>query len=378
MNSTKIIFFEGGIFMALSEEMQKMVEVVKKYDNRLRCNNESYRYYFAPDIPEKVFNKLIKNFDRHIAINSIVAVYDTTLFGTCKEGVVFTSDGVYFRDILEKPVYFQYKDIQKCTVTDGNLELDLVNCNENSYTHISSFDKMIVKFIIEQLKGIDEEYGQTTYKVSGKVKKMNIPKDMMDKCNGIIHGAAVACGGVGTGLAQIPASDNAVIVPIQIGMIVGLGAVFELNITESAAKSIIASAGATVAGRTVSQILVGWIPGIGNAFNMATAAGITEVIGWIAVKNFYERWIQDRNKGRFEGMKDGYTEASGEYERKLRKQAEEFLKQMKNVEREHDEYEKLLDDYERYIKELEEKCAANDLIKEMKDIYHDLQELQNK
>ena len=51
---------------------------------------------------------------------------------------------------------------------------------------------------------------------------------------------------------------------------------------------------------------------------------------------------------------------------------------MKDVKREHDEYEKLLDDYERYIKELEEKCAANDLIKEMKDIYHDLQELQNK
>lgn len=64
------------------------------------------------------------------------------------------------------------------------------------------------------------------------------------------------------------------------------------------------------------------------------------------------------------------------YERKLRKQAEEFLKQMKDVKKEHDEYEKLLDEYEKYIKELEIKCAANDLIKEMKDIYHNLQGLQ--
>lgn len=140
--------------------------------------------------------------------------------------------------------------------------------------------------------------------------------------------------GVGTGLAQIPASDNAVIVPIQITMIVSLGAVFELNITESAAKSIIASAGASIAGRTVSQFLVGWIPGIGNVINTATVAGITEAIGWIAVKNFYDRWVQDRNKGRYEGMKDGYTEASGEYERKLKKQADEFLNQIKNFERE--------------------------------------------
>lgn len=61
-------------------------------------------------------------------------------------------------------------------------------------------------------------------------------------------------------------------------MIVSLGGVFNLNITESAAKSILASAAATVTGRTVSQFLVGWIPVIGNAINTATAAGVTETI----------------------------------------------------------------------------------------------------
>lgn len=362
--------------MILSEEMQKMVEVVKKYDIQLRDNNDLYRHYFAPDIPESIFKKLIKNIDSHIAVNSVVAVYDETLFGSCKEAVIFTSDGVYFRDMLTKPVYFQYKDIVECTVDGGSLILELVNCDQNSYTHISSFDKAITKMIIKQLKMIDAEYGQTTYKSSGKIKKIDIPKSMMDKCNGIIHTASVTCGGVGTGMAQIPASDNAVIVPIQITMIIGLGAVFELNITESVAKSIIASAGATVAGRTVSQFLVGWIPGIGNAINTATAAGVTEVIGWIAVKNFYDRWVEDKNKGRFEGMKDGYTEASGEYERKLRKQAEEFLNQIKDVKRERDEYEKLLDDYVTYIKELEEKCAAPEKVEEMQDIYENLQKLR--
>ena len=187
----------------------------------------------------------------------------------------------------------------------------------------------------------------------------------------------MACGGVGTGLAQIPASDNAVIVPIQIGMIVGLGTVFDLNITEAGAKSIIASASATIAGRTITQFLVGWIPGIGNAINTATAAGLTEAIGWIAVKNFYDRWIQDKNKGRLEGMKDGYTEASGEYERKLRKQAEEFFNQMKDVQEERDEYERLLNEYEKYIKELEIKCAASELIQETEKIYQNLRKLKS-
>lgn len=361
----------------LSVKIQKMVEVIKKYDSRYKGGNNSYKCYFAPDIPDKILKKLIKNFDSHIAINSIVAFYDSTVFCTSKGGVIFTSDGVYFKDILEKTVYFQYKDIESCYVLGSNLELCLSDCEQSNYTHISPFDKEVTKKILDELKIIDEEYGQTTFKSSGKIKKIDIPKNMMDKCNGIIHGASVACGGVGTGLAQIPASDNAVIVPIQIGMIIGLGAVFDLNITESGAKSIIASAGATIAGRTVSQFLVGWIPGIGNVINTATAAGVTEAIGWIAVKNFYERWLEDKNKGRFEGMKDGYSEASGAYERKLRDQAKSFLNQMKDIKRERDEYEKLLDEYEKYIKELEDRCACAELIMEIKGIYQNLKNLRS-
>lgn len=46
-------------------------------------------------------------------------------------------------------------------------------------------------------------------------------------------------------------------------------------------------AAATV-GRTASQVLVGWIPGIGNAINATTAAGITEAMGWLLAKEFDE------------------------------------------------------------------------------------------
>ena len=87
-------------------------------------------------------------------------------------------------------------------------------------------------------------------------------------------------------MAQIPLADNAVIAPIQIGMIIKLGNVFGHTITETMAKAIISSAAASFIGRGVSQVLLGWIPGVGNAINTATAAGITEAIGWIAVKEF--------------------------------------------------------------------------------------------
>jgi uncharacterized protein (DUF697 family) len=56
------------------------------------------------------------------------------------------------------------------------------------------------------------------------------------KCQTIIHGAASGAAAVGAGLAQVPGSDSAVIVPIQAGMIIAVGEVFDKKVTESMAK----------------------------------------------------------------------------------------------------------------------------------------------
>ena len=53
------------------------------------------------------------------------------------------------------------------------------------------------------------------------------------KCHAIIHTAATLAGAVATGLAQIPLSDAAVITPIQIAMIIGIGKVFDKAISLS-------------------------------------------------------------------------------------------------------------------------------------------------
>lgn len=110
--------------------------------------------------------------------------------------------------------------------------------------------------------------------------------DQETKCHAIIHGASAAAAAAGAGMAQIPGSDNAVIVPIQIGMIVALGGVFSIDISESVAKSALATATATMVGRGISQFLVVWMPGIGNALNATTAAAVTETIGWAIAKSF--------------------------------------------------------------------------------------------
>lgn len=106
------------------------------------------------------------------------------------------------------------------------------------------------------------------------------------ECHAIIHTASASCAGVGAGLAQLPGSDNAVITPIQLTMTISLGRVFGKSLTESTALAAIGSVAASTVGRTVSQVLIGWMPGVGNAINAATAASITETLGWLLVKEF--------------------------------------------------------------------------------------------
>ncbi len=116
----------------------------------------------------------------------------------------------------------------------------------------------------------------------GALPQKMASEETLAKAKIIIHGAAVAAAVVGGGLAQIPASGSIVITPIQISMIIALGSLHEKTLDKSSALGILAAAYGPYVGRTVSQLLIGWIPSVGNAINAATAFVITESIGWAA------------------------------------------------------------------------------------------------
>ena len=46
----------------------------------------------------------------------IVGFLDTTLLKTGKEGYLFTVDGVYYKEFLEKPGHFRYNDVAKTEI----------------------------------------------------------------------------------------------------------------------------------------------------------------------------------------------------------------------------------------------------------------------
>jgi uncharacterized protein (DUF697 family) len=126
-----------------------------------------------------------------------------------------------------------------------------------------------------------------------------VTRDQRKKCHVIIHGASTAAAAVGAGLAQIPVADNAVIVPIQITMVMSLGKVFGVSLSKGAAEGTALGATATLVGRTTSQVLLGWIPVLGNAINAATAATITEAMGWAVAAQFDKGQIKEISSGNY-------------------------------------------------------------------------------
>ena len=83
--------------------------------------------------------------------------------------------------------------------------------------------------------------------------KVKMDTATRQKCNKIIASAAAAAGLAGA--APIPLADTIPITAAQVGMVIALGKVFDLTISESAAKSASATAGAitTALGKIVSE-----------------------------------------------------------------------------------------------------------------------------
>lgn len=66
--------------------------------------------------------------------------------------------------------------------------------------------------------------------------------------------------------------------------------------------------------KRIIQVLLGWIPNIGNAINATTAAGVTEAAG------SYFANLSDEEFNKYKTAKeDGYKEAKAEFDAKLKK-----------------------------------------------------------
>lgn len=144
--------------------------------------------------------------------------------------------------------------------------------------------------------------------------KVHMSKELKKKCHIAIHSAMSAAAMAGA--MPIPMSDAIPITAAQISMIVALGKVFDIRISEAAAKSLMGVGVTQQAGRTIFSNLLKMFPGpgtvAGGIIGASTAAVITEVLGWIVADDFY-RMLQGEEPenlvetaGELRGAFDGF------------------------------------------------------------------------
>lgn len=121
------------------------------------------------------------------------------------------------------------------------------------------------------------------------IQKANIQKRkqaMIEECKTIIHVASGAAGAAG--LIPIPFSDALAIAPIQAGMIYKMNDAFEVSLGKSATPTFITEIASIIAlvhvGRTLVNGFLKFIPVVGSVAGGATAAVITEGIGFAYLK----------------------------------------------------------------------------------------------
>ena len=119
--------------------------------------------------------------------------------------------------------------------------------------------------------------------------KVHMPKELEKKCHLAIHSATTAAAAAGA--IPIPMSDAIPITAAQIAMIVRLGNVFGITLSQAAAKSIGGVTLTQSAGRLVVSSILKTIPVagtvIGGVIGATTAAALTEALGWIVADDFY-------------------------------------------------------------------------------------------
>lgn len=110
--------------------------------------------------------------------------------------------------------------------------------------------------------------------------------DRLDReADNIIKAAAASAAGAVL-VNPVPASDIAVLAPLQVGMIIKLGAIYGKTIDRNSAIEVITALGAGLAARTVFQGVISLIPGAKNVLGPPVAAAATYGMGKAAKAYF--------------------------------------------------------------------------------------------
>lgn len=140
----------------------KKEAILSKYLHKMPTTMDSY--YLKDSIPSKKLNNALNSFANGVKKESVIGLYDTTLFGSSKEGVLFSDTKFCSKDVLEKPTKIWYDDIKSIEIygdsendNEKKLLIELFDGSNETITNIFINKTPLYDFLNEMTQLHKEE-----------------------------------------------------------------------------------------------------------------------------------------------------------------------------------------------------------------------------
>ena len=100
----------------MSNFHNEKVSIMRRYLDKIATG---FSYHIGTDIPDKKIENAMKIFAAGIDRSTIIGFYDTTVFGSGKNGYVFTDEKMCYLEALGKPKKLWYDDIKEMEIVNN-------------------------------------------------------------------------------------------------------------------------------------------------------------------------------------------------------------------------------------------------------------------
>lgn len=121
-----------------------------------QVKNLCSKVYVAPDIPDKKMNSAIVGMTSGVDPDHVLAIADTTVFGSAKEGCLFTGENLYIHSIGSKKIEISLSDIERANYIVTEITNDKGKVKETKHVIILLKDGTEVN-LTNDLIGIDKK-----------------------------------------------------------------------------------------------------------------------------------------------------------------------------------------------------------------------------
>ncbi len=102
----------------MTYEAEKITTLFYKYLATMKARSLKWTLKGETRRGDKRILKFIKYFCLPIEVSETIALLDTTLFRTCKEGYLFTTSGIIIKETMNKLYYLKFADIEQAEVQE--------------------------------------------------------------------------------------------------------------------------------------------------------------------------------------------------------------------------------------------------------------------